>query len=293
MFVLDFVTDIFMDFNSSAFSPDLDDHTISAAVVGTISTDNPDIALAVDPICNSDFPSEVSYFSTDARSGFGPGFRSDIGTGSTLDLVSAPSAVACPWLVSSVATGTTPGVLPRTVRFSMVIPLHHTCSHFWSRLCIRMCSSGLCLACGSCGSTCLVGGTTLCGSPAPWAMLTLSKRQGAQSSCVASFSFSQAWRCRSSSLPNVSAHSTTGGERKTQRRRDETQTARRVCVCVCVCLCLCLCCCCVCCAVLVLGVLCLCAHNTAVGGTTQYLVPRMYYVPRTSYYVLFSRVMYL
>ena len=36
MFVSDFVTDVVKDFSSSAFSPDLDDHTISAAVVGMV-----------------------------------------------------------------------------------------------------------------------------------------------------------------------------------------------------------------------------------------------------------------
>ena len=109
MFVLDFVTDIFMDFNFSA-SPDLDDHTTSAAVVGMISTDNPDIALAVDPICDSDFPSEVSYFSTDAVPGFGPGFCSDIGTGSTLLVSALPQLPAHGWSIGGYRHH--PGVCP-------------------------------------------------------------------------------------------------------------------------------------------------------------------------------------
>ena len=77
MFVLDFVTDIVTDFSSSAFGPDLDSNTIWATVAGMVSTDNPGIARAVDPICGS---SEVSYFSSDMVPGFGPDFRrSDIG----------------------------------------------------------------------------------------------------------------------------------------------------------------------------------------------------------------------
>ena len=72
MFVLDFVTDIVMDFSSSAFGPDLDSNTIGASVVGMVLTDNPDIARAVDPICG---PSEVSYFGGDVVPGFGPDFR--------------------------------------------------------------------------------------------------------------------------------------------------------------------------------------------------------------------------